>query len=355
MSSTHPSHHSHNYRILVVDDESGILSTYQEILAPSSQLPEEFSSLFGEGEHSPVLFEVEYASNGQNALEKVEQAQQDQHPYSVIFMDVRMPPGMDGFEAAKRIRKVDLAVYIVFVSAYSDYEIEEMQQQFQQNMLHLTKPFRRDELYQIALTLNKNWNREQWLQRENARLKAHAKLMEHQAYHDGLTGVFNRHHLNMALENEIKRAYREKQPISLLMSDVDWFKRYNDQYGHLQGDHTLRKIAQCIEQSLHRPADFVARYGGEEFCVVLPNTDLEGVQRVAETIRANIEALQIPFPLNPQTTMVTSSIGGVSTVPASSDAMHTLLAEADLLLYQAKQNGRNQAVVQAARNHTSRY
>ena len=164
MSSTHPSHHSHNYRILVVDDESGILSTYQEILAPSSQLPEEFSSLFGEGEHSPVLFEVEYASNGQNALEKVEQAQQDQHPYSVIFMDVRMPE-MDGLTATRKIRELggdyaQLAIIAMTANAFEE-DIRECMDAGMNDFI--AKPINNDKLREVI---------EQHSARENAPLKS---------------------------------------------------------------------------------------------------------------------------------------------------------------------------------------
>ena len=162
------------------------------------------------------------------------------------------------------------------------------------------------------------------------------------ARHDALTNVANRRYFDEILNLEFLRALRDKTPLSLLMIDVDFFKKYNDLNGHQAGDSCLVKVAQTIQSSLRRPADVVARYGGEEFAVILPATNSTGAVDRAEAIRKKIEALKIAHPHSFDNTSVTVSVGVASTVPSDGGAaIAKLVAAADAALYEAKQAGRN--------------
>jgi diguanylate cyclase (GGDEF)-like protein/PAS domain S-box-containing protein len=162
---------------------------------------------------------------------------------------------------------------------------------------------------------------------------------------DGLTQIANRRCFDDRLGSEWQRLSRERQPIALLLFDIDYFKRYNDYYGHQFGDDALKKIAKIVEQTLYRPADLVARYGGEEFVVILPNTDLEGAFRVAEQIRGAIASLEIPHQNSDTSNIVTVSVGVTSLLPSPQQKPSTLIKQADIALYNAKQQGRNRAIV----------
>lgn len=162
------------------------------------------------------------------------------------------------------------------------------------------------------------------------------------AERDGLTGVANRRRGDIYLTEVWSRLKRENQPLSLVMLDVDHFKPYNDNYGHQAGDDTLVAIAQLIKDQLHRPADMVARYGGEEFVLILPNTDREGVLKVAEKIRQRVVEMAIDHAHSSSAQIVTVSAGAATLVPTASTCVEQLLREADIALYQAKKMGRNQ-------------
>lgn len=161
---------------------------------------------------------------------------------------------------------------------------------------------------------------------------------------DSLTGLANRRHFDESLNIEWKRAMRNRVPMSVMMLDIDYFKSYNDTYGHLKGDEVLRKVAGVIEKSLMRPADLAYRYGGEEFVLILPEIDITGAGVLAENIRKNVEALDIPHEGSKIAPRLTISIGIASIVPASNDMPATLVSLADAALYRAKDGGRNQVV-----------
>lgn len=162
---------------------------------------------------------------------------------------------------------------------------------------------------------------------------------------DGLTQIANRRCFDERIKQECQRLYREQQPLSLLMFDVDYFKRYNDCYGHQLGDDCLIKIAQAVDRLVGRAADLVARYGGEEFIVILPNTNIEGAIAVAERIHAAIGELKIPHQCSDVNDFVSVSMGIVSNIPNLERSPSVLISHADQALYHAKQQGRNQSVV----------
>ncbi|MFN6462246.1 MAG: diguanylate cyclase domain-containing protein [Nostoc sp. DedVER02] len=158
---------------------------------------------------------------------------------------------------------------------------------------------------------------------------------------DGLTQVANRRCFDGRLQAEWKRLAREQKPLSLILCDVDKFKLYNDYYGHLGGDDCLITIAQTMQQMVHRPADLVARYGGEEFSVLLPNTDLLGAIKVAESIQQAIHNKAIPHAQSDIKDIVTLSLGISSVIPTCDIKPHTLILSADQALYNAKHKGRD--------------
>jgi two-component system, chemotaxis family, response regulator WspR len=160
---------------------------------------------------------------------------------------------------------------------------------------------------------------------------------------DGLTGLNNRRYFNEYLEAEWKRAVRSKQPLSILMIDVDHFKMYNDTYGHIAGDEVLRKVADCLKQSCRRSTDLAARYGGEEFAIILPETPFAEVQRLGDKVCQAVEALSLPHSASSAAKCVTISLGGATTIPQHGGAFPPLVDAADKALYEAKRAGRNRA------------
>ena len=158
---------------------------------------------------------------------------------------------------------------------------------------------------------------------------------------DGLTGLSNRRHFDEYLELEWRRAMREQTQMSLLMIDVDYFKSFNDTFGHLEGDEALRKVASAIREASCRPSDLPARYGGEEFALVLPNTSQGGARLVAEKLRQAVEALKIQHISPTEGCYLTISIGLSTVTPQQGSSCRELISAADKGLYLAKKNGRN--------------
>jgi diguanylate cyclase (GGDEF)-like protein len=158
---------------------------------------------------------------------------------------------------------------------------------------------------------------------------------------DGLTKLANRRRFDEYLQQEWQRLARERSPLSLILGDIDFFKAYNDTYGHLTGDECLRQVASAIQEAVKRPADLVARYGGEEFAVILPNTDAEGAIAVAELIRQAVKALAIDHSKSLVSPHITISLGVATVIPSAELSPLDLIASADRGLYQAKSLGRD--------------
>ncbi|MBV8516701.1 MAG: GGDEF domain-containing protein [Acidobacteria bacterium] len=179
------------------------------------------------------------------------------------------------------------------------------------------------------------------LEAANEHLATAIETLHRISTQDGLTGVANRRHFDETLAVEWRRAARSRAALSLLMIDIDYFKRFNDASGHQAGDDCLRRVARCVQDAVHRAADLVARYGGEEFAVLLPDTDAERAIHVAETIRSRVESLNLEHPDAP-CGHVTISIGLATAVPPRDGAnMGDFIRCADSALYDAKRTGRN--------------
>ncbi len=175
-------------------------------------------------------------------------------------------------------------------------------------------------------------------------LKEANQQLQQLATRDGLTLLSNRRHFNEYLEQEWRQMERDRTPLSLILCDIDFFKPYNDTYGHQAGDECLKRVALAIRAASKRPLDFVARYGGEEFAVILPDTDRSGAIRVGESIREAMKALQVPHSASPTCECITLSVGMATVIPGVESSLETLIQEADLALYRAKDKGRDRSV-----------
>ena len=192
--------------------------------------------------------------------------------------------------------------------------------------INYTSPFEN-----CALVVSSNITEQKEAEKELRRL----------SYLDSLSGVANRRYFDEIIYREWKRAARNAKPLSLIIADIDFFKAYNDTYGHPEGDNCLKKVANTLKASLKRPADMIARYGGEEFAIVLPDTNLKDAAIIAETQRAYIEALEIGHPNSNVRPVITISLGVATSIPEQNSSPNGLISAADQALYKAKNSGRN--------------
>lgn len=209
------------------------------------------------------------------------------------------------------------------------------------NLLHVLSEQNRD-LTDANIHLEERvTERTKELEKANQALNEANQHLKNISRVDGLLKIANRRYFNERLSEEWLRAIRERTSLALLMIDVDFFKRFNDTYGHLDGDHCLQAVALAAKSALNRPTDFLARYGGEELVIMLPNTGLKSANSIALNICAKIAALQIPHSKSDAASHVTVSIGCAALVPDRQSNPDLLISAADRALYSAKDNGRN--------------
>lgn len=289
-------------KVLIVDDNSTNLMILGELLQEE--------------------YEVFVANSGENALRQVESNRPD-----LILLDILMP-GMDGYEVCRRLKEEHgtKKIPIIFITA-KDTEEDEVKGLDLGAVDYITKPFR---LPIVKARV-----------RTHLELKRKTDLLESISSLDGLTGIPNRRQFDSVISAEWKRAARNSKPLSVGLLDIDFFKLYNDNYGHLSGDQCLKKVARAINEGLQRPADFAARYGGEEFAMVLPETPADKALLVAERIRKIVQDLKVEHNYSPVSPYITISAGMASTVPGPNTGHLVLLEVADHALYDAKQSGRN--------------
>lgn len=187
----------------------------------------------------------------------------------------------------------------------------------------------------FSIDISETVRAEQELKKVNEKLKMLSVI-------DGLTQIPNRRRFDEYLDSEWKRHYRDKGSLAVVICDIDFFKLYNDHYGHQGGDECLQKVARAIHECAGRPGDLAARYGGEEFVLILPNTDVTGALVVAEKVRMKTASLKIPHDKSKAGEYVSLSLGVSAMVPGTDNSAEGLVKEADEGLYQAKANGRNQ-------------
>lgn len=296
------------------------------------------------------------AGSGEEALSKVLD-----YEFSLILMDVQMP-FMDGFETAELLRGMEKTRYIpiIFITANSkdeefifkgyeagavDYIYKPINNSIIKSKIKVfVELFRQKKLYQsLAFELQDKIKELHKVQKE---LEEANTLLEHLSSHDGLTGIPNRRSFDHMLDREWRRCRRDEANLSIVMIDIDFFKRYNDMYGHIAGDNCLRQIGKAVSQSVRRPGDFGARYGGEEFVLILPSTDEEGAKQVSQKLLSKIEDLKIIHEKSDVSPYVTVSIGICSFTPCGDISMEEAINSADSALYRAKEEGRNRVFFQ---------
>lgn len=265
----------------------------------------------------------------------------------LVMLDIFLPDA-SGIDLCRRIkgdlRTCDIPVIVI---TGSDDE-EHLQQAFDAGAMdYIEKPFKSVELMariRSALRLKAEIDQRKRQAKEliavAEKLKAANEQLRHLSFHDALTGLHNRRYFDEFLEREFKRAQRAGTGISLIMVDIDYFKAYNDRFGHQAGDEALRQVATVLASVTQRSNDLAARYGGEEFAIVLPDTAQTGTLAIAENLRQKVEALRISHPDSPFG-VVTISAGIAIQYPKPKEQAQGLVEAADMALYHSKRAGRN--------------
>ena len=292
--------------ILIVDDERFNINILKDLLDP--------------------YYDTMVAKDGQQALERVTSPDLP----DLILLDIMMPE-MDGYEVCKHLknnpRTVDIP--IIFISALNQMGDESKGLELGA-IDYITKPF---SLGLVQLRV-----------RNHIKFKQMSDRFRDLATIDGLTGIANRRRYDLFLEHEWKNAIRTQSSISLILMDIDFFKPYNDNYGHAAGDECLKKVGKALASTITRATDLVARYGGEEFVCVLPMTGIDGAARLGEKLRQTISDLKIPHEHSKAADHVTMSMGVISMVPTKERKPEEMAVLADKNLYFAKEQGRNRVV-----------
>jgi len=288
--------------ILIVDDEASNIEIMNAVLEDD--------------------YEICFATSGQEALDVARMAQPD-----LVLLDVLMP-GIDGFEVCRRLKKDPLLadIPVVFTTGLGDTE-DEMRGLSLGAIDYVTKPI------QPAILRARVGN--------HVELKRLRDQLATMAVTDALTGLSNRRHLERALHTETARLARTKDWLSVIMVDIDFFKQFNDTYGHPAGDRCIMMVAAALTRAVKRTTDVPARYGGEEFACILPGTDLESAQLVAQEIRLQIQSLNIPHAQSQVSPFLTVSIGVASARCLPKSQADRWISEADSQLYRSKQLGRD--------------
>ena len=290
-------------RILIVDDERYNIQVLTDFLREE--------------------YKIMAAKTGEQALAAVH----GPSPPDLILLDIMMP-GMDGYEVCKQLKAESQTMHIpvIFVTALDASDDEA--KGFEMGAVdYITKPFK-----PVIVKARV---------RTHIQLKHKTDLLDRMALLDGLTEIPNRRCFDTTLKQEISRVARNGLFLSLILMDIDYFKRYNDHYGHASGDVCLRKVAKALKGVIKRASDFVARYGGEEFVMILPGTDREGAMHVAEEVRRAVAGLTIQHADSDVAEYVTLSLGVATILGDQHVSPVTLIEQADISLYQAKGGGRN--------------
>lgn len=342
------------HRVLVIDDNAAIHQDYRKILVADENAlmsPAE-AGLFGERQPDTArpAFDVDSALQGRDGVELARVALADGRPYSVAFVDMRMPPGWDGLETVEHLWKIDPDVQVVICSAYTDYDWLELLARLghSDKLIVVKKPFEPIEILQCASALSRKWQNACALKRHveglelvvtdrTKGLEAANRQLRHLASHDALTGLPNRLLLDDRITQAIVQAQRYAHEFAVLVIDLDRFKLINDSLGHRAGDELLREVAQRLSHAV-RAVDTTARLGGDEFVILLggPVTHAEAVEigkRAIQLMEPSMRLLGLDVHISPSI--------GIAFYPRDGATVDTLIARADAAMYGAKERGRN--------------
>jgi diguanylate cyclase (GGDEF)-like protein len=289
--------------ILIVDDDKISRKILKELLQ----------------EQARIIF----AKNGEQAKELARK-----HVPDLILLDVIMPDfsGFDVIEILKNDPET-MNISVIFITGLSNHDDEERAFNLG-GCDYIYKPFKPNIV--IARVMM------------HLELIRQRKMLNEIAHIDALTGVNNRRKMDVVLRDEVSANKKENTSLLVAIIDIDYFKQYNDNYGHGAGDVALRQAGQALREICLRPRDFVARYGGEEFVIILPNCDKAGAEVMLSNITQSIKDKMIKHEYSNASDLLTVSIGAVVVKSSESSAVATIMKQADKLLYQAKSNGRNQ-------------
>jgi len=323
-------------KLLIIDDE-------QIVLTILSSMIEKWG------------YEVILAGNGEQAWELLQNINEP-----IILLVDWMMSGLDGVALCKMVKNSQKATNTHVIMLTAKHKIEDVVAGFSAGADDfLSKPVDPRELSSRLSVGRRILKYKYDLEQRNLVLQATTKIMENimeelnvvneklrvLSMVDELTGVPNRRSMEDSLAREWGYAMRTSEPLTLIMVDVDFFKLYNDTYGHQAGDECLRKVASVLSDTITRSGDLVARYGGEEFIIALRNTDTLGGQKVGENLRQSVEDLRIPHSASEIADYVTISLGVVTIVPEGGHCYNELIDMADQFMYQAKKSGRNRVSV----------
>lgn len=284
-------------------------------------------------------YDIYDADNGEEGIKLFNKCSPD-----IILLGVVMN-GINGYEVVQQLRSQSSDwIPIIFLSGKAQPE-DIMIGICSGGDDYLAKPIQKQILIAKMIAMERIAAMRKQLLKVTQNLRSANQELERLATLDGLTGIANRRHLDLTLEKEVARAKRDNKPLTFIISDIDFFKKYNDYYGHIQGDECLKRVAQTLKNSLSRPGDLVARYGGEEFCMLLPDTDTEHAAFVAEKLLNAVRRLEMRHQGVADNAIVTMSFGIINLVPNAGLTCENLMKLADEKLYFAKENGRDQWVL----------
>lgn len=289
-------------RLLVVEDQPLHIQVLNRVLSPECR--------------------VFMVTQGRQAVQFCVDRQPD-----LVLLDVEMPD-MDGFQVLEALKAEEVTrnIPVIFVTAHTSTDME-------------TRCLKAGAVDFISKPINPSVVKARVY--THLKLKFQSDLMHQWVYLDGMTGAFNRRYFDDQLQTEWRRAQRTAKPLSVILMDVDFFKAYNDHYGHLLGDEALRILVKATKPVLQRPGDFLARYGGEEFACLLPDTALTDAAALAERIRLAVLEQQVLHEDNPGVGLVSLSLGVAENFQPGINTATQLLGAADKHLYVAKHSGKN--------------
>jgi diguanylate cyclase len=342
------------HRLLMIDDNPAIHEDYRKILAApaDTQISAAEAALFGEPQSavSRPTFDVDSALQGRDGVELARRALAEGRPYSVAFVDMRMPPGWDGLETIENLWRVDPEIQVVVCSAYSDYDWMELLTRLghSDKLIVIKKPFEPIEILQSASALSRKWQNARALRRHveglervvtdrTRGLEAANRQLRHLASHDSLTGLPNRLLLDDRITQAIAQANRQFHEFAVAVLDLDRFKLINDSLGHHAGDELLCHVAARLKGAI-RAVDTIARLGGDEFVIVFDGPmareeALEMGKRLLKVMEPATRLLGIDVHVSPSI--------GIAFYPRDGATIDALLAHADAAMYHAKERGRN--------------